>query len=85
MKTTLDIPDQLYIQIKVFAAQKKKPVRDVLIHALRTILEAEENPEGMIPLENFRSNVSGWPILNSNSSKPVSEAIINKIRDREGI
>lgn len=84
MKTTLDIPDPLFVKIKIIAAQKRKPVRDILIHALRTIIENEENPKEAIPIEKFYGN-TGWPILKSNSSKMVTEESINKIREKEGI
>ncbi|MCC6274513.1 MAG: antitoxin [Leptospiraceae bacterium] len=85
MKTTIEIPDQLYFKVKVLAAKTKRPVKDILIHALNTILEAEENPEYMIPIEKFYLNQSGWPILQSNSKKSVSDELINKIREKEGI
>ena len=40
MKTTIDLPDDLLIKAKVFAAQKRKTLREIVITGLERELEA---------------------------------------------
>ena len=42
MKTTIDLPDDLLIKAKVFAAQKRKPLREIVIAGLQRELEADD-------------------------------------------
>ena len=46
MKTTVDLPDDLLIQAKVFAARKKKTLKELIIAGLRGQLEAGESGDG---------------------------------------
>jgi hypothetical protein len=45
MRTTIDIPDQTYCELKVKAARERKPVREIVVRALKRELEpAEDGP-----------------------------------------
>lgn len=42
MKTTLELPDELYRQIKATAALKQKKMRDLVTRGLELVLEEEQ-------------------------------------------
>lgn len=46
MKTTLDIPDDLYREIKALAALSGRTVKDLVTELLRKKLEEERNSSG---------------------------------------
>lgn len=42
MKTTLELPDELYRQVKATAALKQKKMRDLVARGLELVLEEEQ-------------------------------------------
>ena len=42
MKTTIDLPEDLLIRAKVFAARKRKPLREIVIAGLQRELEVDD-------------------------------------------
>ncbi|MGA2848080.1 MAG: hypothetical protein ABSE46_03715 [Terracidiphilus sp.] len=42
MRTTIDIPDETYCELKIKAAREKKPVREIVLRALKRELESAE-------------------------------------------
>jgi hypothetical protein len=45
MKTTLEIPDDLYRQAKVHAAQENRKIKDLVSEGLRLVLGVTKNPQ----------------------------------------
>ena len=69
MRTTLDLQDELLIEIKVLAAQERLTLKEVLHELLRAGLKARQNP--MKPL------VAPIP---SRSTLEISNSLILKLR-----
>jgi hypothetical protein len=42
MRTTIDIPDETYCELKIKAAREKKPVRELVLRAIKRELESAE-------------------------------------------
>lgn len=42
MRTTIDIPDQIYCELKVKAARERKPVRSIILRGIQRELEEGE-------------------------------------------
>ena len=42
MRTTIDIPDETYCELKIKAARERKPVREIVLRALKRELESVE-------------------------------------------
>jgi plasmid stability protein len=60
MRTTLDIPDETYRDLKVKAAREGKPVRQIVLRGIQRELEgAEEKPIQKLQLPLIRSSSPG--------------------------
>jgi plasmid stability protein len=57
MKTTIDIPDALYREVKIRAAREGKPIREIVVQALQSSFEQQIVPEREIIFEN------GLPVI----------------------
>lgn len=51
MKTTLELPDELYREVKAAAALKRKKMKDLVARGLVLVLEEEKRSDGESPLE----------------------------------
>jgi hypothetical protein len=57
MRTTVDIPDEIYRGLKIKAVQERKPVRQIILRSLQRELEgAGEKPVRKLQLPLIRSN-----------------------------
>jgi hypothetical protein len=45
LKTTLEIPDDLYRQAKVYAAQENRKIKDLVSEGLLLVLGVKKNPQ----------------------------------------
>lgn len=84
MKTTLELPDQLFAEAKATAALRRITLKDLFTRALK-----KEIHPAVTPTENshFTIDEYGWPVLNR---KPdceivVTQELIDHIREEEGI
>lgn len=60
MRTTVDIPDEIYRRLRVKAAQEGKPVRQIVMRGIqRELAGAEENPVRKLQLPLIRSSRPG--------------------------
>lgn len=44
MRTTIDIPDETYRELKIKAAREGKPLREIVLHAIERELGPAESP-----------------------------------------
>jgi hypothetical protein len=51
MKTTLELPDELYREVKAAAALKRKKMKDLVARGLELVLEEERCTDPQSPLE----------------------------------
>lgn len=54
MKTTLEMPDQLYREVKATAALKNKSMKELVARGLELVLEEESQTKDPHPLEIMR-------------------------------
>lgn len=52
MKATIDIPDEVYREIKIRAAREGRPIREVVIEALRSATYGEPVPYREVVIKN---------------------------------
>ena len=84
MKTTLELPDQLFAEAKATAAMRRVTLKELFTRAL----EKEIRPVAL-PSEHshFKIDEYGWPVLNRepNCGVIVTQELIDSIREEEGI
>ena len=60
MRTTMDIPDETYRDLRIKAAREGKPVRQIVLRGIQRELEgAEETPVRKLQLPLIRSSRPG--------------------------
>jgi len=67
MRTTIDIPDETYCELKIKAARERKPVREIVLRALHRELESVEGS----PIRKMR-----LPVIPS--SRPGTLSLTNE-------
>ena len=84
MKTTLELPDQLFAEAKATAALRRVTLKELFTRAL----EKEIHPPAA-PAEDshFTIDEYGWPILNreTDCGVVITQELIDRIREEEGI
>ena len=55
MKTTLQIDDRIFVQLKRYAAAHGRTMSDVVETALRRLLQSRPDPTALPPLPSFDS------------------------------
>ncbi|PJZ55315.1 antitoxin [Leptospira adleri] len=83
MKTTLEIPDILYKQAKIKAAERGVSMRVLIITALEHNLKMEEEHSKIKASEKFESNRYGWPVLPKKKGIKVTNELINQLKEEE--
>lgn len=84
MKTTLELPDDLFVEAKAVAAQRRITLKTLFTRAL----ERELRPEPPQPAaDHFEIDSHGWPVLKRQSGGEivVSNEFIHELRESEGI
>jgi hypothetical protein len=66
MRTTVDVPDELYRAIKVMAAERGKTVRELVLEGLETVMGTRKNDR-----EGWES--AQTPSVESGSTEPNHE------------
>ncbi|HMP72259.1 MAG TPA: antitoxin [Kiritimatiellia bacterium] len=91
MKTTIDIPDPLYRQVKIKAFERGTSLRALMINSLRREVEAAGDPVVTPVLAReeqavYTTDDLGFVVLKRSGRKPVvNDAFINDLRDTEGV
>lgn len=84
MKTTLEIPNALFLEAKAVAAQRRITMKVLFTRAL----ERELRPVAVADAgENFGVDAQGWPVLKrpAGHADRVTDALVNQFRESEGI
>jgi hypothetical protein len=84
MKTTLELPDDLFVEAKAVAALRRITLKTLFTRAL----ERELRPEPPQPMaDHFVIDSHGWPVLKRQpgGAVAVSNEFINELRESEGI
>jgi hypothetical protein len=80
MKTTLEVPDNLYRQIKVRAALKGQTIKSFFIDAIRAKLAAESG--GKRGTKKAKNEETGWRAV-FGAADPDEVAQVQRIIDEE--
>lgn len=83
VKTTLEIPDTLYKQAKIKAAERGVSMRVLIITALEQNLKMEEEHTKSKTGEKFGSNRYGWPVLPKKKGVKVTNELIDRLKEEE--
>lgn len=81
MKTTLDLPDNLLIEAKTFAARRKTTLKAIVEHALRREIRPAAELENPDP-DKFEVDPLGFLVIKRQpGSPPVTSEMIRAIQD----
>ncbi len=84
MKTTLELPDELFVEAKAAAARRRITLKTLFTRAL----ERELRPVSPEPLsDHFETDADGWPLQkrNSGAAVVVSDDFVTRLRNSEGV
>jgi hypothetical protein len=75
MRTTLDLDDDLYTQVKVLAAENRRTVTSVVEDALRRVLI--EHAQSKKPIDLPVSKETGWvhPGIDINDARAIHDLL----------
>ena len=91
MKTTIDIPDALYRQVKIKAFQQGTSLRAMMLNSLRREIDGGSDLSVTPSLSRkeqaiYTTNELGFVLLKRNKTKHViNDSFVNDLREREGI
>jgi hypothetical protein len=87
VKTMIDIPEPLYLRAEIHAAELGESLDELVIKSLEQVLNgdraAASSSSTDAPL--FSLDEFGFPVLSGREGVVVTEALINRIRQEEGI
>jgi len=83
MKTTLELPDDLFVEAKAVAARRQISLKTLFTRAL----ERELRPAPVTDFSScFELDAYGWPVLkNKGSNVTVTNDFVNQLREEEDI
>ena len=79
MKTTLELPDELFARAKMVAAQRKTTLRAIVEHALRREVgqpELRESP-------HYRIGPDGIPRIRRQGKARITSAVVRELMEEE--
>lgn len=86
MKTTIDLPDRLFAEVKAVAARRRTTMKAMMEHALRREIAFAETPQGNAPYE---LNEHGFPVLKkrivADARAAVTSEMIYQMMEEEGV
>lgn len=84
MKTTLELPDQLFAEAKATAAHRRVTLKELFTRALEKEIHPPAKPRED---SHFTIDEYGWPVLKreANCGVVVTQELIDKIREEESI
>ena len=71
MKTTIDFPDELLHRVKVIAAERRTTLRELMVEALRHIVEDRPEAEDKQRKATFRRLLREMKATNTEPMKPL--------------
>ncbi len=82
MKTTIELPDQLFAAAKATAVKRRTTLKAMMEHALRREIAFDSAfPEAA----GVEVNSHGFPVLRKRDSTPVTSEVVYQMIDEEGI
>lgn len=83
MKTTIDIPDELYRRVKIRSAMEGRPLRSVTLELLRNWLAAplEETPPAPSDLTQAELDAAPWLAITRRYVKPGMSHNMEAVRE----
>lgn len=87
MKTTIDIPEPLYRQVKVKAAQEGVTLRELLLSAIARGLKQQPAEGKAAAGKHFEVDELGIPLLKrpKGDKAVITNDFLNQLREQEGI
>lgn len=84
MKTTLELPDELFSEAKAAAAKRRITLKELVTRALERDLHPVPPPK---PEDHFEIDEDGWPVLKrpGNPGVVVTDEFVRQLREQEGI
>ena len=84
MKTTLELPDDLFREAKATAAKRRTTLKSLFTRALERELRREQSAQDA---DFFEIDEDGWPVLKRPASDTtvITEEFIDKLRESEGV
>jgi hypothetical protein len=82
MKTTLDLPDALLMEVKAVAARRRTTMRSIMEHALRREL-GEMNPPKSVHELSTELNEYGFPVLKKRKRGELTSEMVYALQDQE--
>lgn len=84
MKTTMELPDELYVRAKATALQRRMTMKALFTRALERELkggDAANRPA------RFQMDEEGWPVLvrERDSGSVIRDDQIDRLREEEGV
>ena len=83
MKTTLELPDELLMEVKAVAARRRTTMRSIMEHALRREL-GELNPARKDRSALVEMNAYGFPIIKRQGRGRLTSEMVYALQDQEG-
>ena len=81
MKTTLELPDELFAQAKAAAAKRKTTFRAVVEHALRREVGSPTSEEKASPF--YTIGPTGIPLIKHNGKTVVTTSMVRELLEEE--
>ena len=82
MKTTLDLPDDLLMEAKTIAVQRRTTLKAMVEHALRREIRGHETGQNATNI-HFSLDESGLPVMKKSGQRVVSNEMIYDLQDEE--
>lgn len=81
MKTTLELPDDLYAEAKAVALRRKTTLRSMFEHALRREIGSPSGASATSPY--YRIGPNGIPLINHTGKTVVTSAMVRELLEEE--
>ena len=82
MKTTIELPDELLIEVKTVAARRRTTMKAMIEHALRRELLQDQSQETDAC---FTVDEHGLPVLKKDDDTPVTSEMVYQMMEELGI
>lgn len=81
MKTTIELPDSLFAEVKAVALQRRTTLKAMMEHALRREIGFSDSPADTAA---FVENEYGFPVLRKREGQAVTSGMVYEMLDEEG-
>ena len=72
MKTTIDLPDEVLVKAKVFAAERRTTLRELVVEGLKRVIETPTEDEKMQRRAAFERLLEGMQASNTEPMVPLT-------------